>query len=462
VLLGRAMGQAVRTGNAAVLVGGLGTAFSTGRDGGASGYPITLSGPSYERILAYAETLADKLLEHRRVRHVDLHAGMDDRPGRSREFRLRFRPEQLAAYGLDAEGIARELVLELEPAERAGLVEVAGRSVPVTVSAESGVRSAEEWMERIRVRRGVMYRLSEIAELRRDSMQAVIHRINMNYERTLEVTWLGDPHSIGRLAQRTIAELPPPVDVRVRAGFLPQGEWSARTRRNALLIFGLGCALVWMVLCALLESWSRPVSVMASVPFALIGVMAGMLVHGLPLDRGTLAGSLLSVGVCVNNAILLTGAQERLRRAGVSNLRVLAHVYTGSFRAIAATSCTTLAGLLPMVLLEPDPFWTPFALVVLWGLGCSSLLQLLYSGIGLPLPPANPPANPPHHPLTSPPSAWQAGIRRSFERAGAFFRSSASSRTTTRWRPLLGRAMRRSSTGTPPPTSGPDPHRSSE
>lgn len=488
ILLGRAMGLAVLTGNAAVAVGGLGTAFSTGQAAGATGYPITLGGPSHERILAYAERLSERLAAHRRVRDVDLHAQVDDRPGRSRDYRLRFDESRLAALGLDPQAIARDLSLELGPADRVGQVHLESRRVPVSVSLAADAvgrthraearpaESSERWMDRVRVSGGTRYRLSEVAELDLDPAQPVIRRTDMQYERMMEIQWLGNPHSVARHVARTIDAYPPPPDVRVLPGEVARGGWAPETRRNAWLLLGLAFALVWGVLCALLESWTAPIPVMASIPFAAFGIMAGVVAHELPLGRGALAGALLCMGVCVNNALLLASERRRLRCAGLRRLRALAHLYCGASRAIAVTTATTIAGLLPMAMLGRDPFWTPFAWVVLWGLASSTLLHLLFTGIGIGIGVRTQrDRGPGSDPSSAPDPDPNSGLKRDmpsctarllrltpfYARAAAASRSSANSHTETRSPKPRVPSMVRSWFGTPPPSSGPDPPRNS-
>jgi len=57
------------------------------------------------------------------------------------------------------------------------------------------------------------------------------------------------------------------------------------------------------------------------------------------------------------------------------------YLYQITLGLVLITSCTTLAGLLPLMLLEGDGFWQTLAIVVGWGLGASTLFLILLMGI---------------------------------------------------------------------------------
>jgi len=130
----------------------------------------------------------------------------------------------------------------------------------------------------------------------------------------------------------------------------------------------------------LLESIKYPLAVILSVPFSLLGVMAGSLFNDLAFDRGAIAGTLLCIGVVVNNAILLIHEHQSLIQKGVRGLRNWMYVYERKLRAILITSVTTISGLIPMIVFGSDEFWETLAVVVVWGLSFSTVLLLLFFG----------------------------------------------------------------------------------
>jgi hydrophobic/amphiphilic exporter-1 (mainly G- bacteria), HAE1 family len=48
---------------------------------------------------------------------------------------------------------------------------------------------------------------------------------------------------------------------------------------------------------------------------------------------------------------------------------------------VLITSLTTMGGLLPLLIWGTDVFWTQLSTVVVWGLGFSTVLVLLFTGM---------------------------------------------------------------------------------
>ncbi len=169
------------------------------------------------------------------------------------------------------------------------------------------------------------------------------------------------------------------------------GRWNRMAEQDQqgagfALLFAL--LLVYMLMAALFESFTHPLSIMVSVPFAFIGVGVVMKLAGQPRDNFTELGFLILIGVVVNNAIVLIDHVNRLRRDGASREAAIIHGGQHRLRAILMTAVTTILGLLPMVapVLFPEVFgslegragtWAPVGLVILGGLTTSTFLTLM-------------------------------------------------------------------------------------
>lgn len=178
------------------------------------------------------------------------------------------------------------------------------------------------------------------------------------------------------------------------------GRWNRRGQRDQegsrfALLFAI--LLVYLLMAALFESFTQPLAIMLSVPFAFIGVGLVMKLAGQPRDNFTELGFILLIGVVVNNGIVLVDHINRLRRSGMDRQEAILVGGSHRLRAILMTAVTTILGLAPMVapLLLPQYFgplegrsatWVPVALVILGGLTTSTFLTLmitptLYSSI---------------------------------------------------------------------------------
>jgi hydrophobic/amphiphilic exporter-1 (mainly G- bacteria), HAE1 family len=371
---------ATKIGNSGISVSGLGDGHSTGFGGGISGQRVTLRGFSYDELLLLAEDIAARLMRNQRVQEVDIHSvGW----GRSDLFQyvLNLDNERLSMRELNRRDVLESLQLDINPTNVRGQVELNGERMYLIGTNQAQTLYESDFLDRARISGDKLFKIDEIADLTREKTMSQIIREDQSYSRTLTVDFLGPPRLASNYIESVLEEVPVPVGASIQFG---SGFWSwgqDEKLQNYLLLLLLTILSVWMIVSALLESWRDPIVVLLAIPLSLIGVMAGALFHDINFDQGAIAGTLLAVGVVVNNSILLIHEKQRCRAAGVHGLRSWVQVYRNKMRAVLITSLTTMGGLLPLILIGTNAFWTDLAVVVLWGLGTSLTLILLTMGI---------------------------------------------------------------------------------
>jgi multidrug efflux pump subunit AcrB len=227
----------------------------------------------------------------------------------------------------------------------------------------------------------VLFDLQQVANLKKQKVQSTIQRVNQAYERTVSVDFLGPYRLAQKYIKRVISQTPVPIGEKIQYGSGLFSFGSGKNTRNVLVLLGLTILCVWMIVSALMESWFDPLIVICIIPLSFIGVMGGTLWHNLPFARGAIAGTLLCVGVVVNNGILLMHEKQRYRSLGVHGLRSWLYVYRGKMRPVLITTLTAVGGMLPIIWLGQSQFWTQLATVTAWGLSASTILLLLLMGI---------------------------------------------------------------------------------
>jgi HAE1 family hydrophobic/amphiphilic exporter-1 len=235
---------------------------------------------------------------------------------------------------------------------------------------------------------GSVVPLGVLADLREELGPTVIRRIERRRALTLEVAPPDDiplERALAIVENDVIAPLRAegaiPSDVRVSysgtAGDLEiaQGQFA-----NVLL---LALVICYLLMSAVFEDFLAPIVVLVTIPLAAAGGVGALrLVDAFlapqPLDLMTALGFLILIGVVVNNAILVVdGALARLRHGDALEDAVRAAV-EGRVRPILMTTLTSLAGLLPMVLLpgSGSELYRGVGAVVLGGLTLSTVLTL--------------------------------------------------------------------------------------
>lgn len=380
IYYGEAIYLAARTGNSGISVSGLGDGFSTGFGGGISGQRISLKGYSYDELLLLAEDIAARLKTNPRVREVDINT-VGWRSTDLFQYVLNLEEDRLALKDMDRVEILEAIELDVNPTNIQGLVDLDGERMYLVGRNEVQTNYEEEFENRARKSGEKMFTIQEMADLTREETLSQIIREDQSYQRTVVVDFLGPPQLASNYIESVLETVPVPVgsSIQFGDGFFSFGQ--EEQLQNYLFLLLLTVLSVWMIVSALLESWKDPLIVIIAIPLSLIGVMAGALYHDINFDQGAIAGTLLAVGVVVNNSILLIHEKQRCRSLGIHGLRSWVHVYRNKIRAVMITSLTTMGGLLPMILFGSNEFWTDLAVVVLWGLGISLILILLLMGI---------------------------------------------------------------------------------
>ncbi|WP_299935003.1 efflux RND transporter permease subunit [uncultured Pelagimonas sp.] len=166
----------------------------------------------------------------------------------------------------------------------------------------------------------------------------------------------------------------PGVTVGISGATQEQNESQASL--GSLLLLGL--VGVYMVLAFQFRSYTLPVVVMLSIPFALIGTILGHWALGIDMSMPSLIGFASLAGIVVNNAILfLTFFQTHLK--GDDYIGASLDAVRARFRPILLSTSTTFAGLVPLILDKSPQVQTmvPMVASVAFGLLASMLLVLL-------------------------------------------------------------------------------------
>ena len=120
--------------------------------------------------------------------------------------------------------------------------------------------------------------------------------------------------------------------------------------------------------------------VIVSIPFALLGVFWFLYLTDTSYDIMSMIGTVILVGVVVNNAIVLIDLTNRLRAAGAERYEALLEAGKHRFRPILMTSFTTICGLIPMAAGNSKMVGMPYAPLgrtMIGGLLASMVLTLV-------------------------------------------------------------------------------------
>jgi multidrug efflux pump len=145
---------------------------------------------------------------------------------------------------------------------------------------------------------------------------------------------------------------------RIAAETLPQGfsfEWTELTYQeilagnSGLVVFPLAVLLVFLVLAALYESFTLPLSIIMIVPMGLLAAMTGVWLSGGDNNIFTQIGLIVLVGLSAKNAILIVEFARELELAGRTPVAAAVEASRLRLRPILMTSFAFIMGVVPLV-----------------------------------------------------------------------------------------------------------------
>lgn len=149
------------------------------------------------------------------------------------------------------------------------------------------------------------------------------------------------------------------------------------------LVFAMLIALilVYMVMVAQFESFSKPFIIMFCIPFAFVGVILALVITQANLNIVGMLGVILLIGIVINNGIVLIDYIEQLRKANPDGnlIDIVAHGSSTRLRPVLMTTLTTVIGMVPTALAFGTGGETmqPLAVVIIGGLTVSTLVTLV-------------------------------------------------------------------------------------
>jgi HAE1 family hydrophobic/amphiphilic exporter-1 len=121
-----------------------------------------------------------------------------------------------------------------------------------------------------------------------------------------------------------------------------------RASGTAIRSFGLSLVFVFLILSARYESWSLPFSVLLTVPIAVFGAFAGLLLRGYDLDVYSQIGLIVLVGLSAKNAILVVEFAKIESEKGRDLVAAALEGASRRLRPILMTSFAFILGCVPL------------------------------------------------------------------------------------------------------------------
>jgi HAE1 family hydrophobic/amphiphilic exporter-1 len=141
----------------------------------------------------------------------------------------------------------------------------------------------------------------------------------------------------------------------------------------------LSVVLVFLLMGILFESFLVPVSVLFTIPFAVLGSYWTLYLTNTAMDSVGWIGIIILVGVVANHGIVLIDRVYQLRRQGLERSQAVVTGCGNRVRPVLMTSLASVMALLPLALTEPSGEgidYRALAICVAGGISMSTIFTL--------------------------------------------------------------------------------------
>jgi HAE1 family hydrophobic/amphiphilic exporter-1 len=226
-----------------------------------------------------------------------------------------------------------------------------GRTWQVSVSADSRFRATPEDIARLDVRTpsGAMVPLGSLVTVTETLGADRVIRYNIFPAAVVQgqpAPGVSSGEALGVVESMADSILPPGMTY----------EWTALSYQEklvgnqAIVVFSMALLVVYLILAALYESWTVPLSVILSIPLAVLGAMAGLMLRGMDNNIYTQVGLVLLVGLGAKNAILIVEFAKAYRESGKGIVESAVEASRLRLRPILMTALAFILGVLPLMI----------------------------------------------------------------------------------------------------------------
>jgi Cu/Ag efflux pump CusA len=159
------------------------------------------------------------------------------------------------------------------------------------------------------------------------------------------------------------------------SGLAEQSNNFLSDARDGLILCLIG---IFLTLAWVFSSWTRPLVVMAIIPFGLVGTIYGHYLWGVPLSIFTVVGLIGMVGIIINDSIVLvTTIDEYAQERGL--IPAIIDGTADRLRPVMLTTLTTVLGLAPLLYegSSQAQFLRPTVITLVYGLAFGMVLVLM-------------------------------------------------------------------------------------
>ncbi|MDZ4350658.1 MAG: efflux RND transporter permease subunit [Xanthomonadaceae bacterium] len=352
-------------------------AFPVARSGlvrsGGSPVQVVLGGPDYQEIQAWRDRLMARMEQNPGLFAIDSDY-KETRP----QIRVQLDSSRAADLGVSVNDVGRTLETMMGSRRVTTFIDD-GEEYDVILQARDENRASPADLNNlyVRARGGELVPLSNVVTLSELAEPGRLNRFNRLRAITVSAN-LAPGYSLGEaltwVDQVVRSELPQTAQIDYKG----ESREYIQSGSAVLFTFVMALLVVYLVLAAQFESFLHPVTIMLTVPLAVLGALLGLAVTGSTLNLFSQIGIVMLVGLAAKNGILIVEFANQRRDAGLPVLAAILDASETRLRPILMTSLATMMGVLPLIIASGPGSASRSAVgvVVFFGVALSTFLSL--------------------------------------------------------------------------------------
>ncbi len=318
-----------------------------GLRGGAGEKPVqfVLKGNTYEELIKWKEILKIEIVKNKNLVNVD-----DDLDLTKPQLKIKINADKAADLGVSVDSIAKTIETMFGSKEVTKYTKD-GREYSVMLQADVKNRREPSNLNKVVVRSssGKLVPLTSVATFYEESTYTSLNRYNRQRAVTISARLVGGytiSEALNYLEGITKEKLP----ANARVDYKGESLEFKNTSSDIYFIFILALFTAYLSLAAQFESWRHPLTIMLTVPLAILGGIIGLWVIGSSLNIYSQIALIVLIGLAAKNGILIVEFANQLRTQGLQLKEAIIESCRVRLRPILMTSVATIIGVVPLII----------------------------------------------------------------------------------------------------------------
>jgi len=318
-----------------------------GLRGGAGEKPVqfVLKGNTYEELIKWKEILKSEIVKNKNLVNVD-----DDLDLTKPQLKIKINTDKAADLGVSVDSIAKTIETMFGSKEVTKYTKD-GREYSVMLQADVKNRREPSNLNKVAVRStsGKLVPLTSVATFYEESTYTSLNRYNRQRAVTISARLVGSytiSEALTYLEGITKEKLP----ATARIDYKGESLEFKNTSSDIYFIFILALFTAYLSLAAQFESWRHPLTIMLTVPLAILGGIIGLWIIGSSLNIYSQIALIVLIGLAAKNGILIVEFANQLRTQGLQLKEAIIESCRVRLRPILMTSVATIIGVVPLII----------------------------------------------------------------------------------------------------------------